>query len=130
MTEIEAKQFLGNTKYFDELNLSSKGGNVRYSKKNSSKNVFWINVAVDYRVSNDMFFILNNIEENRVIYLKIPAFTITEENFRIKDSNGYKSYDIELSSNRETFLIDVKSGGNKFDFKPFVIEEFNIKPFE
>lgn len=125
-TKEKIYDFLKRAEYSNELNFDTKGGNLRYSKKNSAKDVFWINVAVDNRVNNDMFFILNNIEDKKVIYLKIPANTINKENFKIKNSDGNHSYDIELSSKKETFLIDVKSGGTKFDFKPFIIEEISI----
>ena len=86
---------------------------------------------MDKRVEKTMFFILNYIEKNKAIYLKIPPFTINKENsFRIKNSNGRLSYDIELSSNEEDFLIDVKSGGTSFNFKPFVIEELTYEKFD
>ncbi|WP_368029205.1 hypothetical protein [Arcobacter sp. s6] len=126
MKDKIAYEFLENSQYSNEINLSRKTGNVRYANRNKSKNVFWINPTVDNRILSDMFFILRDEKEKRIIYLKIPANTLNEEDFRIKNSNGINSFDLELSTEKNSYLIDVKSGGTRFDFKPFIFAELKL----
>lgn len=122
MVEKETKLYLKETHNYNDINFSFHGGNVRYSSKNKSKkNVFWIDIANDIRIQRNIYLILNDELDKKVIYLKLPSNIIDNEKFKLeKSSNKYR---LEISNNKETFLIDIRSGGTKFDFKPYIIDE-------
>ncbi|MCK9241599.1 hypothetical protein [Desulfocurvus sp.] len=101
------------------IHLSSQ--NTTFASINLAKNVWWINIPKN-RLHNERYILLDNKSELIVCY--IPGGSLNEKDFRIK---GGKQIDIELSSSKYSFLIDVKSGGSKINFSGFVVAKLAIK---
>ena len=97
----------------------TNNGNVKFANKSKVKDVYWLNIHIDDRLSNEYHIILNNSDEQKFIHLIIPPNTFNTNIFhsRLDNTNGLDKFDIEVSL-RE--LLDVKSGGTSFNFKEFV----------
>ncbi len=119
MNENDAKLHLKNNYNYNDIDISFHGGNVRYSSKNKSINVFWLDISNDERIRKNIYIILNDELNKKIIYLKVPQNIIDNKKFKLlKSSNKYR---LEISNHEATFLIDVRSGGTKFDFNPYII---------
>ncbi len=124
MRRTEINNFFRNTKYSTELDFSKKMNNSKLANKNIRKNAYWFTIDLDNRIKKDYHFVLYNQEKKVAIYLKVPPDFFLINRFSFSSRNNCPKMDIYLSCSEETFLIDIKSGGSKFDFKPFIIEEF------
>ena len=95
--------------------------NAHFANINNKKDVWWFTIPLT-KFDNDLHLLLNKV--NGFIWLKISANTFEEISnvFRIKQG---KWVDFEISSNKRSYMKDVKSGGTKYDFKIHVKHEFN-----
>ena len=53
------------------LNPKNKG-NVKFTNKSNTKNVYWINIHIDSRLSNEFHIILNDEEKREFTHLVVP----------------------------------------------------------
>ena len=50
----------------------NNNGNVKFTNKSNTKNVYWINMHIDSRLSNEFHIILNDEERREFTHLVIP----------------------------------------------------------
>ncbi len=100
----------------------NNNGNVKFSNKSSSKNVYWINIHIDSRLSKELHIILNNEEKRKFTHLVIPPHELKPSLFK---TNGLDKIDIELSSDNHNYLKDIKSGGTHYNFSKYISKIFN-----
>jgi hypothetical protein len=63
---------------------------------------------------------------NSFIWLKINANTLTKPQNVFKITPDNKRVDLEISSNKQNnYMIDIKSGGENYNFNPYIEYEFN-----
>ena len=110
--------------YEDNRLIPNNNGNVKFANKNSSKNVYWINIHMDNRTKDEFHLLLNNDIERKLIHLVIPPNTFNSDLFvcRYDKTNGLDKLDIELSVDK---LVDIKSGGSNFTFEDYIEREYN-----
>jgi hypothetical protein len=94
--------------------------NTSFSKINNRKSVWWTNVPL-HKFNDTVHLLFKGAEEIIWIVLPIGFVTNLPEKFRIrKDKNAV---DIEVWAEKdERYMIDVKSGGTRFNFKPYIKE--------
>ena len=96
--------------------------NVCFSKINKSKLVWWLNVPVSKFVE-DVNLLLKT--ENQVIWVLLPKGFAIGVPFKIRED--INTVDLEISADKQfMYLQDLKSGGEEFNFKPFVKETINF----
>ena len=105
----------------------NNNGNVKFANKSSSKNVYWINIHIDSRLSKELHIILNNEEKRKFTHLVIPPHELKPSLFktRFDKTNGLDKIDIELSSDNHNYLEDIKSGGTHYNFSKYISKIFN-----
>ena len=93
--------------------------NTTFAKVNSAKDVWWINVA-PRKLRSDWHIILIKKRGNSLIWLRVPAGSISapEKVFRVRQDKG--CIDLEISSHCQRYMKDVKSGGTGYDFSRHV----------
>jgi len=115
--------------YFGKQVLNPKNnGNLKFANKlKSNKNVYWINIHLDSRLSNEFHIILNDEENRKFTYLTIPPNELKTDLFKIRfdKTNGLDKIDIELSYNNHNYLEDTKSGGTHYNFSKYISKVFN-----
>lgn len=94
--------------------------NTSFSKINKAKSVWWTNVPL-HKFNDTVHLLFKDTEEFIWIVLPIDFVSSLSDKFRIrKDRN---SVDIEVWAEKdERYMIDVKSGGTWFNFKPYIRE--------
>ena len=122
MNKKRASKIINNDLGINKLNPTNNG-NVKFANKSKVKDVYWLNIRIDDRLSNEYHIILNNSDERKFIHLIIPPNTFNTNIFhsRFDNKNGLDKFNIEVSL-RE--LLDVKNGGTSFSFKEFVNEVY------
>lgn len=93
--------------------------NTSFANVNKSKPVWWLNINPD-KFNYDLFLLL--VKRNHLYVFHIPSKKILNPTtkFRLKG----KLLDIEIGTNLGyDHFRDVKSGGTKFNFKPYLIEK-------
>jgi len=125
MTKKEASSLINND-FKKEILHPGNNGNVKFAKKLHTKNVYWINIHVDSRLSKEFHIILNDEEKEEFTHLIIPANTFKTDLFRVRfdKTNGLNKLDIELSHDKENYLIDIKSGGTNYNFNKHLSKVF------
>ena len=109
------------SKKFPNEKINTKnGGNFKIAKYDNKKMAFWYTIDLDYRIKEEYFLVLNDIGEEKIIVLKIPANTFNIDIFSKREKED--KLDIYVSSKDDNYLMDIKSGGTKFDFKPYIID--------
>lgn len=92
--------------------------NASFSNINVAKSVWWTNVPL-HKFNDTVHLLFKDTRE--IIWIVLPVGFVKNlpEKFRIrKDKNAV---DIEVWAERdERYLIDVKSGGTRFNFKPYI----------
>lgn len=108
------------------LNPKNKG-NVKFTNKSNTKNVYWINIHIDSRLSNEFHIILNDEEKREFTHLIIPPNELKTNLFktRFDKTNGLDKIDIELSYDNHNYLEDIKSGGTHYNFSKYISKVFN-----
>ncbi len=101
-------------------------GNVKFSNKSKTKNVYWLNIRMDSRLSNEFHLILNDEEKREFTHLIIPENLFKTNLFKIRFDEKYKirKVDMELSYDTHNYLEDIKSGGTHHDFSQYVSKVF------
>lgn len=126
MNKQEASSIIN--KYLGKEILNPKNkGNVKWSTINNKKDVYWINIHLDSRISNEYHLILNDEEKREFTYLIIPKNELDTNLFKIVFDKTVEldKIDIELSTHQENYLVDIKSGGTHYDFSKYVSKVFN-----
>jgi hypothetical protein len=105
----------------------NNNGNVKFSNKSNKKNVYWINIHIDSRLSNEFHIILNDEEKGEFTHLVIPQNELKTNLFktRLDKTNGLDKIDIELSYDNHNYLEDIKSGGTHYNFNKYISKVFN-----
>ncbi len=105
----------------------NNNGNVKFANKSSSKNVYWINIHIDSRLSKELHIILNDEEKRKFTHLVIPPNKLKPSLFktRFDKTNGLDKIDIELSYDNYNYLEDIKSGGTHYNFSKYISKIFN-----
>lgn len=98
--------------------------NTRFSKVNSSKDVWWLNIPIN-KFSSDVHLVL--AKSQGFIWIKIPTGSFPNlssfSKFKIREDIG--AVDLEISCDKKyKYLCDIKSGGSEFDFEPLIEFEF------
>ena len=85
---------------------------------------WWLNIPF-HKFKTGFYMILNDIEKESIIFLKVPANKIQnpERRFRNKGNTA----DIFISYNDKERLTDIQSNSTDFQFAEFVIEEIPWK---
>ncbi|MBL7906158.1 MAG: hypothetical protein JNL22_14130 [Bacteroidales bacterium] len=114
-TKSEIIQYINKTY---GVRLSS--ANASFSNINVAKSVWWTNVPL-HKFSDTVHLLFKGAGE--IIWIVLPVGFVKNlpEKFRIrKDRN---SIDIEVWAEKdERYMIDVKSGGTRFNFKSYIRE--------
>jgi len=120
MNKNKASEIVNKSLSTNDLNPKN-GGNMKFSNKSLSKNVYWINIHLN-KVSEQLHFILNDEIKKEFIHLIIPPYIFNRNLFVVRKdtTNGIDKVDIELSFDTETYLQDIKSNGTNFDFNKYV----------
>ncbi len=119
MTKSEAIEIVNN--HLKELSLNNS--NTHIAKINDAKNVWWLNIPPK-RFSNDLHLLLK--KTGGFLWLKIDANTFIrpQDIFRLR--LDVDKIDLEISSdNRRNYMVDIKSGGTKYNFDSHIKYEFN-----
>ena len=127
MNKQEVSEIIKSDLNPDSFNTKN-GGNVKFANiNNGPRKVYWLNIHIDERLSEDYHLILNNENEKKFIYIKIPPNTLKEELFktRFDKTNNKDKFDIEISYENSTYLIDTKSGEARFDFNPYLVKKYS-----
>ena len=98
--------------------------NAHFANINKAKPVWWFDVRLE-KFNNDLYLILN--KQNNFILLKIPKNTFENlgKVFKIKQEQWV---DLEISSSeQDRYMIDIKSGGTKYNFNQHIICELYPK---
>jgi len=77
-------------------------------------------IDLDKRIEEDYYLSFFDKNNEEIILINVPKSTFTKERFSLRN-NDFK-LDIYLSSEEE-FLVDIKAGGTKFNFEPFIIDK-------
>ena len=90
--------------------------NISFSNVNAAKSVWWLNIKPE-RFLNDLHILLCKKEESGLIWLKIEgnAFQNLESVFKIRSDKGV--VDLEISSDGNRYMCDLKSGGTGYNFR-------------
>jgi hypothetical protein len=108
-------------RHLQKVSLNNK--NTHISKINASKDVWWFGVPIE-RFSDDLNLLLKSA--NSFIWLKINANTLTKPQNVFKITPDNKRVDLEISSNKQNnYMIDIKSGGENYNFNRYIEYEFN-----
>jgi hypothetical protein len=108
-------------RHLRKVSLNSK--NTYIAKINASKEVWWINIPIK-RFTNDLNLLLKN--KNSFIWLKINANTFTNPKDIFRFRSDTERVDLEISSNKQNnYMVDIKSGGKRHNFNPYIEYEFN-----
>ncbi|MGV8111803.1 MAG: hypothetical protein AB2L17_02740 [Lentimicrobium sp.] len=94
--------------------------NASFSKINNGKPVWWTNVPL-HKFSDTVHLIFKDTRE--IIWIVLPVGFVKNlpEKFRVRKDRD--SVDIEVWAEKdERYMIDVKSGGTRFNFKPYIRE--------
>ncbi|HCT71449.1 MAG TPA: hypothetical protein DF409_10950 [Bacteroidales bacterium] len=114
-TKTEIIQYINKT-YGARLSSA----NTSFSNINVAKSVWWTNVPL-HKFNGTLHLLFKDTRE--IIWIVLPVGFVNDlpEKFRIrKDRN---SVDIEvLAEKDERYMVDVKSGGTRFNFKPYIRE--------
>lgn len=126
MNKQEASSIINKDLGKEILNPKNKG-NVKWATINNKKDVYWINIHVDLRISNEYHLILNDEEKKQFTHLIIPKNELDTNLFKIVFDKTVEldKVDIELSTNQENYLVDIKSGGTQYDFSKYISKVFN-----
>lgn len=105
-----------NKTYGSVLNNS----NSSFSKINKSKKVWWTTIPL-HKFKEQFHLLFNDTDE--VIWIVLPKNFVSSlsDNFKIRPDKN--CVDLEVWADKdERYMKDVKSGGTRFDFKPFIKE--------
>ena len=110
-----------------EILIPKSKGNVKFANKSNAKNVYWINIHIDSRLSNEFHIILHNKEKREFTHLVVPPNELKTDLFktRFDKTNGLDKIDIELSYDKHNYLEDIKSGGTHYNFSKYISKVFN-----
>ncbi len=99
--------------------------NTHFANINNAKDVWWFCIPLT-RFDNDLHLLLN--KRNGIIWLKVLANTFENLSnvFRIRLREQWREQrvDLEISSNSQ-YMVDIKSGGTRYDFRQHIEHEFN-----
>lgn len=99
-------------------NLSS--GNTCFSSINKAKRVWWANIHVS-KFAEEAHLLL--ADTDHFLWIRLPKGFVSNLSgtFRIREDKN--AVDLEISADRNfRYLVDVKSGGTRFDFRKYVRE--------
>lgn len=125
MNKTEASLII-NKNLGKEILNSKNNGNVKFANKSNARNVYWINIHVDSRLSNEFHIILHDEEKREFTHLVVPPNKLNTNLFitRFDKTNGLDKIDIELSYDDHDYLEDIKSGGTHFSFSKYISKVF------
>lgn len=103
----------------EEINTKNKG-NFKFANCDLKKKAYWFTIDLDKRIEEDYYLSFFDKNNEEIILINVPKSTFTKERFSLRN-NDFK-LDIYLSSEEE-FLVDIKAGGTKFNFEPFIIDK-------
>jgi len=121
MNKNEASIIINN--YLEKSVLNpNNNGNVKFANKSNTKNVYWINIHLDQRLTHEYHIILNDKDKNEFTHLVIPPNELKASLFKTRydKTNGLYKIDIELSYDSDNYLKDIKSGGTYYGFRKYV----------
>ena len=96
--------------------------NANLANVNTGKPVWWLHIPLK-RTCRDLHILLKR-QGSGLVWLKIPANTLSEEKFRCRKIKDKKKIDLEIGTEGSDYLKDIKSGGTRYDFSPHVVHEF------
>ena len=99
---------------------SLSSANTSFSNINLAKSVWWTNVPL-HKFNDTVHLLLKDTREIIWIVLPVGFVNDLQEKFRIRRDKD--AVDIEVWAEKdERYMIDVKSGGTRFNFKPYIRE--------
>lgn len=113
----------------DLINAKSGGEKLNYRNTHWSDIVeygkdlgWWLNIPF-YKFQEGFYMILNDIQNGKIIFLKIPSNTIynPEDKFRNKENTA----DIFISYSDKASLTDIQSNSTGFKFNKFIVTEYS-----
>ena len=115
---MEKKQII------DYINNQHKGhltkGNTSYSSINKSKAVWWFNIPVT-KFEKDVHLLLGAKDHSLWVTLPKGFVHNLPANFKIREDKH--AVDLEIwADDDDRYLHDVKSGGQRFNFSPYLKE--------
>lgn len=112
-TKSEVIQFINKT-----YGVSLSRANTSFSNINVAKRVWWTNVPL--HKFNDTVHLLFK-DTNEIIWIVLPKNFVSSLSDKFKIRKDKNAIDIEVWAEKdERYMIDVKSGGTRFNFKPFI----------
>lgn len=97
--------------------------NTHFANVNSAKDIWWFDIPTSKAFSYNipyLHLLLYQNREDEIFHLKIPPsfFIKKRDSFIIREEKGTLS--LELSTEKATFLKDVRSGSGQISFKEFL----------
>jgi hypothetical protein len=115
MKKTEVIQYINK---INNLNLSS--ADTFFSSVNKSKSVWWLNIKTT-KFKNEVNLLLN--ANDKIIWVFLPKNFVNKLDSNFKIRLDKKAVDLEISSDiNNNYLIDIKSGGTKFNFSKYIKE--------
>jgi len=110
--------------------INAKSGEIKLTNRNThwsdiveyGKDFgWWLNIPF-HKFQEGFYMILNNVQDEIIIFLKIPGNTIhnPESKFRNKGNTA----DIFISYRDKASLTDIQSNSTSFKFAEYIIQEY------
>lgn len=121
--QIEVRSKAEAIEFLNESGLELKSNQCTYAKMQDKKKIFWANPKKDF-LQKDWDIILNDVEKQELIYIRIPAKTFKavmekqQEHFVIRKD---KPAELDINIYRDT-LIDMYS---KIDLSRYVVKRYS-----
>ena len=96
--------------------------NANLANVNTRRPVWWLHIPLN-RTCRELHILLKR-QDGGLVWLKLPANTLSEERFRCRKIRDKKKIDLEIGTEGVDYLKDIKSGGTRYDFSPHVVHEF------
>lgn len=122
---MDKKTALAQVNQQAKLNFSAN--NTRYAKINAAKNVWWIDIPI-HLLSDHIYihFLLYDCSDIKLYYLEVPCNYFQDGHFKFCIRKDKQVISLELSADNSNRFQDVRSGGNKPNFKYFVKGEYDV----
>lgn len=106
--------------------LSNK--NTHFANINAAKNIYWFDIPIQKLSSNSyLHLLMYDRNENKLYHLEVPCTYLQENLSSFYIRQDKQAISLELSANIRDRFQDIRSGGNKLNFKGFLQGEYDYK---
>jgi hypothetical protein len=108
-------------RFVGEQNLNSSNTHWSNLVNYRSENGWWLNIPFS-KFTQDLNFILNNVENHTLIHIEIPAYSINNAESIFRNKQG--KADIFIPQDDIKSLIDTQSGSARHNFSKYPVNEY------